>query len=424
MIKAIIATLLLSLASLFGNENQPATSRPASLSEISELFNLAIDRPSRSHFVADITLKSPAWTKDQIGDELRLQNEKDMGESKRLTIKQMADLVVARSNAIVKSHSGIRIQHVEEWYSGHLYRLDLTDEAVASAKYLQTNTNGFHETFVNIHDLAFSPYISFSVNHQLHDALLTKDSQRYYQPNDLWKALGLDQPLVPPLMMSLLDPSSINTNLISGDPHNLDADMMSSLKIDAWKMERLHNGSDPNWHLDASDENLAGIPTIRLNLEGKYRDPDAPSVISSIRVSYWIKQLSGKAVCLQAMLTNLTLHTSYATTRQDWNNDGPRVWHTSTLNHDSSVTESDIVFRKIEPRANFSDSEIFSPVFPADYIVSDVTSGHGVVLQNPTPGIKVVTAATLPSKRFIIIIALSLTAVIPLGIAYLMKRKT
>jgi hypothetical protein len=48
-----------------------------------------------------------------------------------------------------------------------------------------------------------------------------------------------------------------------------------------------------------------------------------------------------------------------------------------------------VVFKRIDLNPIFTDKEVFAPVFPPDYIVSDVSSGTGVMLQNPHPEIPV-----------------------------------
>ena len=383
----IMAFLAASPVFVFGDQAQPTVSRPASIDEINQLFNLAIARPERSRFVADIELIEPPATQDQIAATLKLENEVMKTRDGRLSPEQMESLVIARSNALVRAMSGRRIQHVEEWYSGHYNRLDQTDEALlVSTNYLQANSDRFHDTFVNIHDPKFSPYTSFTVNNELHSATLTRNPETYYRvPNDLWRVCGLDQPLTFPLLFVLVDVNSINTNALQSlNPLDHDV-MLSSLKADSWKVQRLHDGLDPNWHLEAKDENLDGVPVVRFNLEGKYPAPDAPMPLSSIQVIYWIGQIAGKPVCIQAMLTNLTLHSSFLSKREQFDNKGfPHVWKTSTLK-DGFTKEFNAKFKEIDLNPIFTDTEIFTPKFQTNYTVSDITSGTAIRLQKSIP---------------------------------------
>jgi len=386
----IIAFLAVSPVFVLGDQTQPVVSRPASTDEINQLFNLAIARPERSRFIADIELIEPPATQDKIVDTLKLENEVMKARDSRLSPKEMESLVIARSNALVRAMSGTRIQHVEEWYSGHYSRLDQTDEALlVSTNYLQANSNRFHDTFVNIHDPKFSPYTSFMVNNELHSATLTKNPKTYYKvPNDLWRVCGLDQPLTFPLLFALVDINSINTNVLQSlNPLDHDV-MLSSLKADSQKVQRLHDGLDPNWHLEANNENLDGVPVTRFKLEGKYSAPDVPMPLSSIQVIYWIGQIAGKPVCIQAMLTNLTLHSSFFSKREQFDNKGfPHAWKTSTLK-DGFTKEFNAKFKEIDLNPVFTDTEIFTPKFPKNYNVSDITSGTAIRLQKSIPKAK------------------------------------
>ena len=369
-----------------GAVDQPGASRPASISEINQLFELSIARPERSRFIADIELIEPAATEDQIVAALKSQNELLKARDSRLSPTQMADLITVRSNGIVRARSGTRIQHVEEWYSGHYNRMDETDEAVVSPDYLQAHSNQYHDTFVNIHDPTFSPYTSFIVNHQLRDVMLTEDPETYYRvPNNLWRVLGLDQPVGIPLFLALADIHSMNTNA-SHSLNLIDRDsLLSSVKADSRKVESLHNGSDANWHLAASDDSLDGIPVTRFELDGKYHAPESPMPLSSIQAIYWIGQMLNRTVCLQATLTNLTQGSSFFSKREQLDYNGyPHVWRTSDAKN-GVIKEFHVVFKEIDPNPTFTDAEIFTPSFPADYNVSDMTSGTAKILQRAMP---------------------------------------
>ena len=63
------------------------------------------------------------------------------------------------------------------------------------------------------------------------------------------------------------------------------------------------------------------------------------------------------------------------------------MWTVSKVNADSSSETKRVVFKLIEMNSTFVDKEVFAPNFPSDYIVSDVTSGTSVILQNPHPEI-------------------------------------
>lgn len=400
-----------SLASSPGGQADVVVARADLASETRQLFNLALVKPQRIRLVADVELTETPWTKEQISAELKLQNQFMQDKERWLSQNRQSEIQILRSNAIVRSHSGIRVLHVQEWYSGKHYRLDQTDEAVVTGKFLQSHQNGFHDTFVNIQDVAFSPYGSFSINHELHSALVSRDPNRRYHSHDLWRAMGLDVAVQIPLILALVDIHSVNTNQI----HSVGSDDdLSRLRIDLWKLERIHNGSDPFWHLHATAESLEGIPVTRFTLAGKCPTPESSVPMSLIDATYWVAQVFGKTVCVQARLTNLTDHSSLLAKREDFDSKGfPRLWKTSTLKQNSPVSERSVHFKEIDLNPTFNDIEVFSPAFPTNYSVSDITSGTGVLLQNPHPEIPVARTSTLPSRRAFALAALALAVVVP-----------
>ena len=362
--------------------------RPASINEIKGLFDLATLHPKRTRFAAEVTITEPPRTKEQIAEELKLQN-KVMEERDRVFRKQATGIQTVRSNTIVEESSGRRVFHVQEWYSGNKYRLDRTEKATINAAFLKAFPEGYRDTYVEIHDPQFSPYESFSVNHQLRDAQLTKDPKVHYAPYRLWQCLGMSERVRVPLTMALVDKQSMKPVAPGVERDE------SLLKPDSWKMESIHNGSNPNWRLEAFDGQLGGTPVTCFKLRGRCLDVWSPPLdISTIRtsgfpqieVSYWIAQKSGRNVCLQAMLTNITQHTAFFSKLDEVDEHGyPRIWETKALENGSLTKGLRVAFKRIDDSPQFSDEEVFSPVFPTNYIVSDVTSGEAVILRNPHP---------------------------------------
>ncbi len=162
-----------------------ADSRPASLDELQMLFDLATVGPQRLRVVADIVSTEPKWSEEQVAAEIRSQDEMfpDLGRSSDANQR-------ARTNAVARSHSGTRILHVQEWYSGPHYRLDQTDEGAVSEQYLTNHLGTYRESYIDIDDPTLSPYRSYCADHQLRSALLSKTT--LYGKNDLWHAMGLE----------------------------------------------------------------------------------------------------------------------------------------------------------------------------------------------------------------------------------------
>jgi hypothetical protein len=372
------------------------------------LFDLATVTPQRQRVVADITTYEPKWSEEQIATEIEKQNEL-FPDMRRLPESEQQD----RTNAVARSHSGVRIRHVQEWYSGNLYRLDQTDEGLVSQRYLTNHLGTYRNTFVDLDDASLSPYRSFRVDHQLRDIQLSKT--RLYAKNDLWRALGLEGEMAFPLLLALVD----STSFLQGRP-TTDADL-GVLKLDPAKAERIHNGSDPVWRLEKIVE-LAHENQTQFILRGKAVSPIKPNVVSDLEYVYVIRRVGQRPVCREASLTNYTTHVSFISKRDNFDGQGfPHVWKRATIIPGSPTEQIDVVFKEVELNATFNDGQVFLPVFATNYIVSDVTSGKSVILKNPLHSVKINQPATNPNsvKRLIILLALSAITIFFLGIVLL-----
>jgi hypothetical protein len=398
------------LSCLFCVGASGADSRLASLDEIQALFDLATVGPQRMRVVADIFSNETKWSDEQIAAEIKNQNElfKDLA---RLPEARQQD----RTNAVARSHSGRRILHVQEWYSGGHYRLDQTDEGMVSAQYLKNHPGTYRESYVNIDDPALSPHRSFYENHELHDVQLSETT--LYSKNDLWRVLGLEGELALPLMIALLDPKS--------GPHGTPARDADSrmFKMKPAKEERIHNGSDPNWHSEAIPENGQENRT-RFILRGRCVLPDKPDGLSDVEVVCEVGRVGQRTVCMEASVTNHTAHNSFISKREGFDAQGfPRVWKRTTIRPGSPAQQLDVVFKEVELNPTFSDEQVFLPVFATNYIVADLTSGRAVVLQNPLRSIMATQPlAHVTSVKRVIVLCVFGLATLGMGIALLRMK--
>jgi hypothetical protein len=185
-----------------------------------------------------------------------------------------------------------------------------------------------------------------------------------------------------PLLLALMDSKSYS----QGKPVT-DADL-GMLKLDPVKAERIHNGSDPIWHLEAIAENEQGDQT-RFILRGRTVSPIEPNVMSDQQFVYVIRKVGQRPVCMEASLTNYTTHVSFFSKREDFDSQGfPRVWKRTTIIPSSPTRQIDVLFKEVELNATFNDRQVFLPMFTTNYIVSDVTAGKAAILQNPLHTVK------------------------------------
>jgi len=373
---------------VFSKQNgQPGTpSRPASLVEIQQIYDLAAaTKPDRCRFVADIEVTTPPYTTGQVSAELaRIKNfMRDANAS--LNSQQIAEWEINQSNAIVKAQSGKRIQHVREWFSGNYNRLDITDEAMGTERFMRTHPNEYFETWVNIPDSPLSPYASYHIQRELRDVVLFKQTGERFGQFNLWQALKMDREVAGLFVVSVSMRDTNNQKRARFD--------YGGMKMDPAKVQELHAQTNSNWRLEATDEALDGKVATHFTLKWSFTPP--PGIHSDYKPDIfqgemWVGQISGKPVCLQELVTNLTRHTSTVVRREKYNADGfPAVWTKTKFKADASFEKQRVTFRQIETNSTFTDEEAFAPVFPLDYIVSDGSSGRNVILQNPHPEIPI-----------------------------------
>ena len=327
-----------------GPEVRP--SRPATLDEIRQLFALATNRPARCEIEADIEVITPPYTKAQVQDALASVNKFMQDANARLKPKQLADWEIAQSNLIVKANSGRRIQHVREWISGNYSRFDINDESALVENFMKSHPGEYRDTTVNIPNSPFSQYASYTINRELRDIQLFKRAE--FGWISLSQAWGMSSDVAGEILLPL--------------------------------MERLRGLTDSNWRLEVAEETLNGQKATRFSLKDSK---------NKLQADVWVAQISGRTVCLRESTTNFTYHTSTISEREKFDKDGlPTRWTLSTWARsgvDAIPTPEvkKVVFKRIDLNPTFTDEEAFAPVFPPDYIVSDLSSGHGVILQNP-----------------------------------------
>jgi hypothetical protein len=363
------------LSCLFCAEASDTNSRPASLDEIQTLFKLAAIGPGQLRVVADITSSDIKWSGEQVAKAIAEQNEM-FPNMKGMPQKRQQE----RTNAVARSHTGTRILHVQEWYSGNLYRLDQTDEGMVSPEFLKQHPGLYKNSFVDIDDPAISPYRSFRVDHVLGDAQLSKVT--LYAKNNLWRAKGLDQEVIVPLLVPLVDSQSWPK-----DRGGTDADM-GMLKLDPAKAELLQKGTNPRWHLEANTDSGQRDQT-RFVLRGKCMSTIKPYMESDMELVYVIGWAGQSPVCLETSLTNFTTQVSFHSKRDEFDSQGfPHVWKRTTMTPGSPAEQIDVVFKEVDFNPVFNEGKVFKPEFPTNYIVTDVTSGKATVLHKPLRAIK------------------------------------
>ncbi len=158
-------------------------------------------------------------------------------------------------------------------------------------------------------------------------------------------------------------------------------------KISASKAGQIHDGSNPVWHLEAVAEGGQEKRT-RFILRGKTMSPIEPNEQSDLEFVYVVGRVGLLPVCLEASVTNLTGHSSFSSKKEGFDAQGfARVWKRTTIKPGSPPRHVEVTFKEVELNHAFIDGEVFGTDFPANYTVSDVTSGQSAVLQRPWPAV-------------------------------------
>jgi hypothetical protein len=311
-----------------GSGPEAPPSRAATLPEIQELFALATNRPDRCEIEADIEVITPPYTKAQVEDALADVKKFMQDANAHLTPKQIADWEITESNAVGESHSGRRIEHVREWYSGNYARQDITEDLTGTEYFRKTHPGEYYNTFVSIPNSPFSPYASYTVSPALHSMELFKKNQFGWL--GLWQALRMDTDVAGVIVLPL--------------------------------MERLHGRTDSSWRLEVTGETLNGRKATRFSFKSG-RD--------KLQADVWVGQISGKTFCLWESTTNFTLHTSTISEHEKFDEDGlPARWTLSTWTR-SGVDAipmpevKQVLFKRIDLKSHIYRRGGFCASFPA-----------------------------------------------------------
>lgn len=364
-------------ARMFGSNRAPT------VEELKDLFSLVAKNRPKVHLVGDISIVEMPWTDEQIDEELRKLNEIMKPHDPAMRPSDRAQVDKAQRAVIARAHSGTKNIHVEEWDSGAKSRTDQTDKSTVTSMFLSKHPGTYHETYVNIHDPAFSPYSCFSINHEMTNAAVSRDPKRWYKPTDLWRASTLEDKLVAPLLLALVDLSSVDFS-----PTNKNSRSYGSAKIDPRKVEAIRNGKSQGWHIVAVDEKSStGAISTRFEVNGNIVDlvdQHGPPKQCEVVASYRIKKQNGRTVCYDAAYTNLTSGGSFTTKRDQFDDSGfPKIWSSRTSEKGKIVKNTTVKFQVVGLNG-FRDIDVFSANFPTNYLVSHFTTpGPSVVLQNP-----------------------------------------
>jgi hypothetical protein len=347
------------------------TWRDPSIEELKTLFNVATQKPDRSHFLADIEYISPPWTEAQVEAELERQN----AIFRRLGAPQPTQGLLEFSRQQIKrAHMGSRLRHVEEWYS-KCYRLDETDEAMVSERYLQKNTGEFHNTFVNIDDRALSKYATYAVDRESRIISVARPPGYRVGPDDLWEAMSMPFALARVVLVACGRLDYERMNMVMTYPYI----GLSRLPFDRDKVARLLSDTHSGWRIRCAITKVDGLDVMQFELSGQLPRPNTRSETDSVEVHYWIATLDRRGTLVKGELTNRTTGAKIECSSSDFDAEGlPRRWEKTVTDRHGKTITTKVHFKMIDLNPAIADREIFLPRFYAGYRVVDITSGHPI----------------------------------------------
>jgi PDZ domain len=164
-----------------------------------------------------------------------------------------------------------------------------------------------------------------------------------------------------------------------------------SARLDGPEVERLINGSDPNWHLNVAGESLGGVPVTRFDLVGLCRKPGVGNSLCPVHAIYWVGREADKPVCFQESLSNLADHTWIFSRRQGFDQMGfPASWNIASADGHGVTRIETVSLQSFDIHPQFRDEQVFAPTFPTNYVVLEPTSQTSI--PNQAMGAKLLSA--------------------------------
>lgn len=400
--------------------------------EISKLFELAIRKPKKGHYIAEITQHNRPWTEYEIEKEMAKQAEfSRINGQTRVPSKESLDI---RRNNIKNAHDGVRVFNVQEWFSGSRHRLDINDDGIPWRwKDPTSRKEGtYDEIYIDLHDPSFSDFSRISMNNALRSGIVHRSPTKRFRTFDLWEANTMHSTL------SRLVWSAAGR--IEGRDGSVDLNYpfsnIETLELDIDKSKALQRGLDRIWSLRVKRSEYNGTPATLYLLKG----------ISKLGLDweeqeyngeYWISEANGIPTLIQGTFTNVTAQWSVVDKREiDRKN--PQLMtliRTVTpptaeiLKRSASKQTTVVRYQYLDNDAKFNDASVFLPDFPEGYSISDISKGPHVYLEGHTPQRGIVSTPVTPSiqysvvSRFIIIGFIAVISSIPLIIFVARKKR-
>jgi len=320
---------------------------------------------------AYIETHEDAWSEDRVRafiSDKHLENmvpKEAPDYSERL--KRLVDLNILE---LKKEHSGTNLTRVREWISSKMYRSDqLADEGILTNSF-KGSSNVLYST-ADFYSGIFSGLKSWRANGNLESASISS-AEIHYTNEKLWQAYTIESEFGFILLGLLKNddrrPVSDDEMWPNGSFHGY-ASRMSEANL-----RKYLDGKHPKLDLTVAQESLNGSPCVVIRIAARGAPLNG--------YEYYMDWPDQKRL-LKIVKQNVSPQTQLAITRSNFDAEGcPKYWITEGMVGTNKIFRKiTIVKSEIEPNLNLTN--VFGPTFPKNYIVSDVTSGTGVILQWP-----------------------------------------
>lgn len=353
------------------------------LDAATKLF-LYITKPvPNARIVANVQVHETAWTQEQIDRAIpRAKLEQDMqGETK----ERIEEVIKANVENLKRAHSGTSTIRLCEWVGPGVYRRDEVILDAVRATNSFKGGKGVKYTWVNVFDRGFSPIVSWRANPLSQVATVSRDPISYHVDN-LWECMAIE-PESAFAFMLLVKKRTYSPPAAERWLTQSFCSFRSGL--DHERLRNLVEGRNTNWVFLAHRGTIDGIQCVIITLEAR--------VEKGAGITYYMDWPLQKNM-LRTIRKVPSKNVEVTVTRRGHDQRGvPREWVAQGRTEEGALFRKvDIIEAELDPPWDLK--EVFSPNFPENFVVDEVSGGTAKNIQWPSGKPKPVFAASAVGK--------------------------
>lgn len=404
-----LSTGLLSGAEL---SSTPKWRRPL-LTELADLFNVAIRRPERVSVSAVIDYRR----RPRTTEEMRKIKEKQDALPGRRSAKSDA----ANAKFLENISRGRRNEYIKEWYSKRFIR---TDNYVELTDLKKPAPKSELSTVVELYDPSFSNYNRFNINYISGIATLNREPVTRNSRRNLWAASGMDAEFVALVVDALSDLTP--TQAVEMARANFSG--LEKVELSPSKAQLITDGLHKQWRIEAATEG----ENQAFRLRGAWH---IGASIYQVDAVINLGKHRGNNIFHNGKFHNETTGEMLESQRANWDESGvPSEWNRSVTDSAKEIENQIIRIVTFESNVSLADAQIFGPPTPETHPDLTIFDSGGGRSERIAVGRSIAKLATrdksvldpnsrkLQIKRIIVISILAMPLLIA-GSFYAMRRK-